>query len=230
MVDAKRVTNTRLLPYLRNVDVQWDRINTEGLPRIDIAEQEHERFTVRSGDLLVCEGRHLGRAAIWRDELPVCAFQKALHRLRARDAKSDVPRYLYYCLYVVHFQDAFGASSSDNSIPHLTGEMLRAFKFPFPPLSEQIAIATHLDAYCSALNRARAAIDREIRAIREYRVRLIADAVTGKLDVRDAAARLPVEPHDQDSLDKTEVFADTEGEVDESEVDADAEPAPALDE
>lgn len=193
MVDAKSVTNTRLLPYLRNVDVQWDRINTEDLPRIDIGQREHERFTVRSGDLLVCEGRHLGRAAIWRGELAVCAFQKALHRLRAREPRTDLPRYLYYCLYVVHFQDAFGASSSDNSIPHLTGEMLRAFKFPFPPLSEQAAIAAHLDAACSSLNRAQTALDRAIEAMREYRTRLIADVVTGKLDVRAAAARLPEE-------------------------------------
>jgi len=215
MVDAKSVTNTRLLPYLRNVDVQWDRINTEDLPRIDIGQREHERFTVRSGDLLVCEGRHLGRAAIWRGELAVCAFQKALHRLRAREPRTDLPRYLYYCLYVVHFQDAFGASSSDNSIPHLTGEMLRAFKFPFPPLSEQAAIAAHLDAACSSLNRAQTALDRAIEAMREYRTRLIADVVTGKLDVRAAAARLPEEAEEPELLDEAEV--EVEGDAGESD-------------
>lgn len=226
MVDAKSVTNTRLLPYLRNVDVQWDRINTEDLPRIDIGQREHERFTVRSGDLLVCEGRHLGRAAIWRGELAVCAFQKALHRLRAREPRTDLPRYLYYCLYVVHFQDAFGASSSDNSIPHLTGEMLRAFKFPFPPLSEQAAIAAHLDAACSSLNRAQTALDRAIEAMREFRTRLIADVVTGKLDVRAAAARLPEEAEEPELLDEAEVEGDA-GESDAGDGDGVPEEAEA---
>ena len=106
MVDAKRTTGTRLLPYLRYVDVQWDRINAVNLPQIDIAAEEHERYTVRVGDLLVCEGRHLGRAAFWRAELPICAFQKALHRLRPSDPANDSSRYLFYCLYVVHFKDA----------------------------------------------------------------------------------------------------------------------------
>ncbi|HSO83165.1 hypothetical protein [Thiocapsa sp.] len=99
MVDAKRETGKYPVPYLRNVDVQWDRINTADLPQIDIAPGEHERYTVRSGDLLVCEGRHLGRAAFWRGDFSPCAFQKALHRLRARNPRIDAPRWLFYCLY-----------------------------------------------------------------------------------------------------------------------------------
>jgi len=198
MVDTKKATGTSLLPYLRNVDVQWDRINAVNLPQIDITAAEHERYTVKAGDLLVCEGRHLGRAAFWRGELPICAFQKALHRLRPRDPGNDSSRYLFYCLYVVHFKDAFDASSDDNSIPHLTGEMLRAHKFPFPPLEEQESIARYLDGRIAALNRARAAVESEIECVRQYRIRLIADAVTGKLDVREAAARLPDHPDDAD--------------------------------
>lgn len=210
MVDAKRRTGKHLVPYLRNVDVQWDRINTVDLPQIDIAPEEHNRYTVKAGDLLVCEGRHLGRAAFWRGELAVCAFQKALHRLRPLKRASDAPRWLFYCLYVVHFLDAFGASSDDNSIPHLTGEMLRAHKFPFPPLEEQEAIAAYLDEKVQALEQARAAIHSEIQRVREYRTRLIADVVTGKLDVREAAVRLPNEAEDLDARDEAEPEADLE--------------------
>lgn len=212
MVDAKQRTGKHLVPYLRNVDVQWDRINTVDLPQIDIAPKEYDRYTVRVGDLLVCEGRHLGRAAFWRGELAVCAFQKALHRLRPLDRASDAPRWLFYCLYVVHFLDAFGASSDDNSIPHLTGEMLRAHKFPFPPLEEQEAIANYLDEKVQALELARAAIHSEIQCVREYRTRLIADVVTGKLDVREAAARLP------EYVDEPEPSAVDDGKLDADEV------------
>jgi type I restriction enzyme S subunit len=214
MVDAKRQTGKYLVPYLRNVDVQWDRVNTRDLPRIDIAPEERDRYTVRVGDLLVCEGRHLGRAAFWRGELPECGFQKALHRLRPLSRATDAPRWLFYCLYVVHRLDAFGASSADNSIPHLTGEMLRAHKFPFPPLEEQNTIAKYLDERVQTIEQAQTAVVSEIRHMREYRTRLIADVVTGKLDVREAAARLPDEVEDVAPL------QDAEADIDAEELDA----------
>ncbi len=204
MVDAKRETGNYPVPYLRNVDVQWDRINTADLPQIDIAPGEHERYTVKSGDLLVCEGRHLGRAAFWRGDFSPCAFQKALHRLRARNPRIDAPRWLFYCLYVVHFQDAFGASSHDNSIPHLTGEMLRAHKFPFPSFDEQTLIAAYIDEKVADIDQARALITCEIERVLEYRSRLIADVVTGKLDVREAAWLLPDESEESEPLNEAD--------------------------
>ena len=70
----------------------------------------------------------------------------------------------------------------------------------------------------------------EIELLREYRTRLIADVVTGKLDVREAAARLPLESDDSDSMDETEASADGEAEGNEGEIGGDAEPAAALDE
>jgi type I restriction enzyme S subunit len=229
MVDAKRISGARLLPYLRNVDVRWDRINTVNLPQIDVAPEDHERYTVKVGDLLVCEGRHLGRAAFWRGELPTCAFQKALHRLRPRKRTRDAPRYLFYCLYVVHFKDAFGASSDDNSIPHLTGEMLRAHKFPFPPLEEQESIASHLDGMIATVDRARAVIEAEIGSVREYRTRLIADVVTGKVDVREAAAQLPDEADEPGESGDVEIPKEDEPEAAEDLADATTEVAAEVD-
>ena len=187
-VDAKKVTGKHLTPYLRNFDVRWDSINVQDLPLIDITPEERESFTVKVGDLLVCEGRHLGRSAFWDGQLEVCGFQMALHRLRALNPTTDNPRYLFYCLYLAHIKDGFDASSTDNSIPHLTGEMLRAQRFPFPPLEEQTAIVTHLDNKFAAIKEAVAIAQAEINHIEEFRTRLIADVVTGKLDVREAAA------------------------------------------
>lgn len=60
------------------------------------------------------------------------------------------------------------------------------------------------------LNDADEKAHREIELLREYRTRLIADVVTGKLDVREAAARLPQEAEDLEPLDETEVEGDAE--------------------
>ena len=190
MLDTKRITGKHLIPYLRNVDVQWDRINTQELPTMDIPPEEFERFTVKPGDLLVCEGGEVGRCALWSGDLPLCGFQKALHRLRPISIDRDVPRFLCYALKVATHRNAFD-DGHESTISHLTGEKFRAHRFPFPPHPEQEAIHNFLDSKLSVVD---GKIDREnaqIALVNEYRTRLIADVVTGKLDVRKAAANLP---------------------------------------
>ena len=100
MLDSKRITGNHSLPYLRNVDVQWDRINIDNLPVMDIPPDQYDRYTVEEGDLLVCEGGEVGRSALWQGELVNCGFQKALHRLRPLNVQKDVPRFMYYSLRI----------------------------------------------------------------------------------------------------------------------------------
>ncbi|MHB2007151.1 MAG: restriction endonuclease subunit S [Acidobacteriaceae bacterium] len=66
-------------------------------------------------------------------------------------------------------------------------------RVPFPPVEEQRQIIAQLDIDLSGINTAISRLEREIDLIREYRIRLVADVVTGKLDVREAASKLPVE-------------------------------------
>ena len=70
---------------------------------------------------------------------------------------------------------------------------------PLPPLPEQTAIVEYLDAQTAKLDAAIAAARREIELLREYRERLIADVVTGKVDVREVAAQLPEEPAEEEA-------------------------------
>ena len=144
MLDTKRITGDHLVPYLRNVDVQWDDINIRDLPSMDIQPHEIERYTVRPGDLLVCEGGEAGRCATWEGELATCGYQKALHRLRPLSGGREWPRFLYYTLAAAATRGAF-ANGQGSTIPHLTGDMLRAHRFPFPPTTEQHAHRHFLD-------------------------------------------------------------------------------------
>ncbi len=221
MLDTKRITGDHLLPYLRNTDIQWDHINVEDLPTMDIPPSQYDRYTVRRDDLLVCEGGEVGRSALWSEELTICGFQKALHRLRPRNAEQDMPRFMYYALRV----GAKGYAFSDghvSTIAHLTGDKLRAHRFPFPPLAEQTAIVEHLDKAAAEIDAAIARTRRQIDLVQEYRTRLIADVVTGKLDVRKAAAHLPEEGGETEPIEEGGPMADG---LDEEIYDVQEEPA-----
>ena len=205
MLDSKRITGKHSFPYLRNVDVQWDQINTTDLPTMDILPDEFERYTVQQGDLLVCEGGEIGRCAMWSGEAAKCGFQKALHRLRPRNACQDVPRFMYYALRTAAKGNAFNDGHL-STIAHLTGEKLRAHRFPFPPVAEQKSLVRFLDAVLNQANHAVRSVRRQIALFHEYRTRLIADVVTGKLDVREVATELPEDDLPGDAEEPTEEY------------------------
>ena len=189
MLDSKQITGNHSLRYLRNIDVQWDSINTEDLPTMDIAPDEYDQYTLREGDLLVCEGGEVGRCALWSGELTDCGFQKALHRLRPLNVDQDVPRFMYYALRAAVRGEAFDDGHL-STIAHLTGDKLRAHRFPFPPVAEQHSVVGFLDAALEKTERAISRLSRQTELLHEYGTRLLAEVVTGKVDVRDAPTRL----------------------------------------
>jgi type I restriction enzyme, S subunit len=81
---------------------------------------------------------------------------------------------------------------------HITKPELGAVSVPVAPLAEQVEIAKWIDTELDRLESAASKARREIALLREYRTRLVADVVTGKLDVREAAANLPDEVEDPD--------------------------------
>jgi type I restriction enzyme S subunit len=87
------------------------------------------------------------------------------------------------------------------------------FILPIPPLPEQLAINHFLRLELDTINCSVARIDREIELLREYRTTLTAAVVTGKLDVREAAAKLP----DDVALDAADVGDDLEIAADEAD-------------
>jgi type I restriction enzyme S subunit len=110
------------------------------------------------------------------------------------------------------------ASASSTTIAILDSEVLRNMPLAIPPLPEQTAIVEYLDAQTAKLDAAIAAARREIELLREYRERLIADVVTGKVDVRQVAAQLPDEPPDQEAgTEEEEPVADELATVDSQE-------------
>ena len=116
----------------------------------------------------------------------------------------DFMVFVMNCRYYRHQveQAISGAEGMANNLPLSS---LRDFGFAIPPANEATAIAGYLGSETTGLQTAISRLEREIELLREYRTCLVADVVTGKLDVREAAARLPDEASPNTLEDDTEV-------------------------
>ncbi len=130
-------------PYLRNVNVQWYKINLSDLLQMRFQNSDLEEFSLRKGDLLICEGGYPGRSALWTLNESSIKFQKALHRVRFF-GKVEPLLYLYY-LDLICNNGFIRNYFTGSGIQHLTGKSLNIIPFPVPPLPEQVRIVQKLE-------------------------------------------------------------------------------------
>lgn len=187
MLDESRFTGEHPVPYLRNTNVQWDRVDTDDLKVMDIAPDERNRFGLRAGDLLICEGGQPGRAAVWDGSIPEIGFQKALHRARPRDG-NDV-RWLLNVLRAAVAMNVFAVENGQTTIGHLTGEQLRSFRIPLPDPETQERLLRILDERLNDLSEVRTLLDQSVAYLQELKRSLISAAVSGEFDVSTASGR-----------------------------------------
>jgi type I restriction enzyme S subunit len=107
--------------------------------------------------------------------------------------------------FVVHqarcAEEWLRSTASTATIPILDSTLVNRLLVAFPPKEEQREILADLSRRLEPIEDAASKLEREVRLIEEYRVRLSADVVTGKLDVREAAALLP----ESEELESSEV-------------------------
>ena len=99
-------------------------------------------------------------------------------------SKEDTTRFLYYVMMFATKKGVFVAGGNQTTIDHLTASQLNNYKFPFPPIAEQIQIASHLDDINLKFERLISKAEAAVELLQERRTALIAAAVTGKIDVR----------------------------------------------
>ena len=132
-------------PYLANIDVRWGSFNLENLSQMRFAPHEEERYGLKFGDLVICEGGEPGRCALWKDEIPNMKIQKALHRVRPHACLNNT--YLFY--WFLHTARIGGLEQyfTGATIKHMPGDKLKSVLIDLPPLSVQMHIASILSAY-----------------------------------------------------------------------------------
>lgn len=178
MLDQKRTDGTRL-PYLRNVNVRWGHFEVSDLLEMPFKDHELERYAVRPGDVLVCEGGEPGRAATWRRSDLTLKYQKALHRVRLG---GDLPpSWLVHQLYLDASSGRLGKSFTGTTIGHLPREAFIEYEFRLAPFPEQHRIVEAIESYFTRLDDAVATLDRVLRNLTRFRASVLKAAVEGRL-------------------------------------------------
>ena len=89
MLDQKK-NKGDLRPYLANVNVRWGEFAADNLREMRFEQHELERFGLKYGDIVMCEGGEPGRCAIWKNQIPGMMIQKAIHRIRPTSAFTTI--------------------------------------------------------------------------------------------------------------------------------------------
>ena len=158
-----------------------------------VSEQKAVDYTpIRFGDMLFAGSgettEEIGKAAVnLLHSDAVCGGDVIILR-PSRQYVAEFMGYVIDCWPVANQKAVMGRGIT---VMHIYSSNLKNVTVGLPPLSEQKAIGRYLGDINSALDSAISNGQQEIKLLKEYRTRLIADVVTGKLDVRDSAARLP---------------------------------------
>ena len=178
------------VPYLKAQHVHRDHIRIETPPTMWATPNELERFGIRQGDVLIVEGgAGAGTASLLQEVPDGYIIQNAIHRVRPRNQTRN--ELLTLIMEAVASSGWIDAINNKATIPHFTKEKLDCLPITLPPITEQNAIVEYSDKATTAIEQAIAHARRQIELMEEYRTRLIADVVTGKIDVREVAERLP---------------------------------------
>lgn len=186
MLNADRAGGPDQRPYLRNANVHWYTIGTDDLATMEFSASEVSRYSVRRGDLMICEGgAGIAEAAVWDGRLQECFFQKSLHRVRRA---GPVPvEWLMYWLRLAKACGVFEAEGNIATIPHLTAEQLRQYRIPIPLDGDSLVKQT--GEQIARLTAVRTKLAQGQTLLAERRQALITAAVSGQIDVSTASGR-----------------------------------------
>jgi type I restriction enzyme S subunit len=126
------------VPFLRTSNVLWDEVDLSQLDMMALSAEELKEKSVQKGDLLVCEGGEIGRAAVWEGDLSPLAFQNHLHRLRPKNG--DIyPRFYVYFLQSAFTQlGMFEGAGNKTTIPNISRNRLASLEVPHPPFRNNV--------------------------------------------------------------------------------------------
>ena len=177
----------RLMDYITTSNLYWNRFELEVIKQMPFTDKDLERCVVTKGDLLVCEGGDIGRAAIWNYDYDIC-IQNHIHRLRGKLQLCNL--FYYYVFYEYKLINCI--SSKGTTIQGLSSKEIDTLLIPLPPLAEQRRIVAEIEKWFALIDELDANKQDLQVAIRQVRAKVLDLAIHGKL--------VPQDPNDEPAI------------------------------
>ena len=172
------------LTYITTSNVYWNSFELDNLKIMPFTDSEIEKCTVKKGDLLVCEGGDIGRAAIWQFENEI-RIQNHLHRLRPYDR--IYTKFYYYIMYLYKANGRINGNGI--GLQGLSSNALHNIIVPVPPVEEQKRIVDSIDSVLSLIEQIESHKQSLSSQIDNIKSKILDLAIRGKL--------VPQDPNDE---------------------------------
>ena len=198
---------------VRTTAVRYGRLRREGTygTTATAFRDWTKRGLPEPGDVIFTREAPVGEACVVPEGMTVCLGQRTvLMQLQPSQYDSD---FLVHMIYAGPPRDRVRLASQGSTVGHFNMDDIGWMQVLKPPISEQRKLVKAIRDQTRSPELAVTRAGREISLLRQYRTRLIADVVTGKLDVREAAVRLSEDVAEPESLGEAEPLPDREEET-----------------
>ena len=199
---------------IRITDIERTRIDWDQMPRVSISPEDEEAFGVLENDFLFAR---TGGAGLFARAVKPARSVFASYLINFRFDERVAPDYMEYFLQSPAFEEGIQRSIHGGVNRNIHAEDVKNQHIPIPSNAEQKAIVDYLEKATTGIDTAIGLARRQIGLFREYRTRLIADVVTGKVDVRDVVidevAEADATEYNGDFEDEEEAFESAEEEA-----------------
>jgi len=182
------------IPYIRTSNMKGQVLPRSGYLRTSREiDSSYRRSKVEPGDLIVAIRATLGKGLLVPDYLAGANLTQGTARVSPGERLSS--EFLFFAFNSKYCQESIQMVAKGTTFLEITLEALKRIPLATPSRVEQTKICEHLTGVVQPFVAAVTRTEREIDLLREYRTRLVADVVTGNLDVREAASHLSATTH-----------------------------------
>lgn len=181
--------NGILKKYITTSNLYWGTFDFSEVREMYFTNEELEKCTAKKGDLLVCNGGDVGRAAIWNYDYDIC-LQNHISKLRRKTDSISVPFFYYYFMFLKINGNIAGRGIG---IASLSAKDLLAIKVYLPSMTEQQQISHILDELFDKEQQTKEAAEAVLYQIDLMKKSILARAFRGELGTNDPSEESAVE-------------------------------------
>ena len=177
----------KMMDYITTSNLYWDRFDLSVVKQMLFTEEELWRCTAKKGDLLICEGGDIGRAAIWNYDYDI-RIQNHIHRLRGY--KGINHRFYYFVFLLYKLSNRIGGKGV--AIQGLSSGDLHKLEVPLPPEYEQIRLVKTIEKWFKFVDLLEQEQENLHTLVQSTKSKILDLAISGKL--------VPQDPNDEPAI------------------------------